>query len=183
MLLCWKCAVTDIFLRAWPNFLWCIYVKWNPVEYSTVGVFNSLMLVVTKGHTYILKQNLEVLVEGLFNMYDKKRERDWTYKSINLFGEINWFSFWNGVLHTQQLTRKFKQHNLSLGRLVWWVKALHSELKDFISNPLGAWLGFESQLHSEVPNYLWVKKVWNTVIVLVRLPPHKWVKVSYGVAK
>ena len=35
------------------------------MEYSPSGVFNPLMLVVT---------NLEVLVEGLFNMYDKKRE-------------------------------------------------------------------------------------------------------------
>ena len=43
---------------------------------------------------------MEVLVEGLFNMYDKKRERDWTYKYINLFGEIKCFPFWNGVLHT-----------------------------------------------------------------------------------
>ena len=33
-------------------------------------------------------------------MYDKKRDKDWRYKSINLFGEINCFPFWNGALHT-----------------------------------------------------------------------------------
>ena len=46
------------------------------MEYSPSGIFNSLMLVVTKGHSYILKQNLEDLVEGFFNMYDKKRDRE-----------------------------------------------------------------------------------------------------------
>ena len=46
------------------------------MEYSPGGGFNSLMLVVTKGHTNVLKKPLEVLVEGLFDMYDKKRERD-----------------------------------------------------------------------------------------------------------
>ena len=49
-----------------------MYGKWNPVEYSSGCVFDPLMLVVTKGDNYIVKQ----IVEDLLNMYDKKRERE-----------------------------------------------------------------------------------------------------------
>ena len=42
------------------------------MEYSSGCVFDPLMLVVTKGDNYIVKQ----IVEDLLNMYDKKRERE-----------------------------------------------------------------------------------------------------------
>ena len=41
-----------------------MYAKRNPVEYSSSGVFNSLMLVVTERHTYL--NETEVLAQGLF---------------------------------------------------------------------------------------------------------------------
>ena len=57
------------------------------MEYSPSGIFNSLMLVVTKGHSYILKQNLEDLVEGFFNMYDKKRDREIEHTNLLIYLE------------------------------------------------------------------------------------------------
>ena len=39
------------------------------------------------------------------------------------------------VHYTQQLRRKYKQQNLSLGTVVWWVEALHSELEAFHFKP------------------------------------------------
>ena len=48
-------------------------------------------------------------------MYDKKRERDWTYKSINLFGEINCFPFWNGALHTT-VNKEIQATQLIIGK-------------------------------------------------------------------
>ena len=72
---CYRCfsrRLAKIYRTAFlSNFL--MYVKRNPVEQSLGGVFNPLMLVVLKGHIYLYTEtNLEVLVEGLFNMYDKK---------------------------------------------------------------------------------------------------------------
>ena len=57
------------------------------MEYSPSGIFNSLMLVVTKDHSYILKQNLEDLVEGFFNMYDKKRDREIEHTNLLIYLE------------------------------------------------------------------------------------------------
>ena len=37
------------------------------------------------------------------------------------------------VYYTQQLTRKYKQHNLSLGRVVWWVKAFPAVMETMFS--------------------------------------------------
>ena len=56
-------CVTDVFLGTCPKFtesyfneLFSRYAKQKPVKYSLSGVlFNPIMLVVTKGHTYLNK--------------------------------------------------------------------------------------------------------------------------------
>ena len=77
-----------------------------------------------------------MLVEGLLKMYDKKRERGIEYTNLLIYLERYTAFLFEIVYCTQQLTRKYKQHNLSLGRVVWWVKALHSELEGFHFKPL-----------------------------------------------
>ena len=56
-------------------------------------------------------------------MYDKKRERGIEHTNLLIYLERYTAFVFEMVYCTQQITRKYKQHNLSLGRVVWWVKA------------------------------------------------------------
>ena len=103
--------------------------------YSPGGVFNPLMLVVTKGHTYTLKQTWKYQLKVCLT-YMIKKDRGIDHANLLLYLERYTASLFEMVYYTQQLTRKYKQHNLSLGRVVWWVKALHSELEGFHFKPL-----------------------------------------------
>ena len=59
-----------------------------------------------------------MLVEGLLNTYDKKRERGIEHTDLLIYLERYTPFLFENVHCTQQLTGKYEQHNLSLGRVV-----------------------------------------------------------------
>ena len=64
-----------------------------------------------------------------------KKERGIEHTNLLIYLERYTAFLFEMVYCTQQLTRKYKQHTLSLGRMIWWVKALHSELEEFHFKP------------------------------------------------
>ena len=66
-------------------------------------------------------------------MYDKKRERGIEHTNLLIHLERYTGFLFEMVYCTQQLTRKYKQHNLSLGRVVWWVKAFPAVMEAMFS--------------------------------------------------
>ena len=86
----------------------------------TGSVFNPLMLVVAKGHTYIFKQTWKSWLKlCLTCMIEKERAIEHTNLLIYL-GEINCFLFWNGVLHTTVNKGQVEKTRFGHGRTSDW---------------------------------------------------------------
>ena len=64
-----------------------MHVTLNPVEYSPGGVFNPLILVVTKGHTYILKQTWKSQLKVCLTCMIKKGERGIEHTNLLIYLE------------------------------------------------------------------------------------------------